>query len=207
VHRLRAAVVRSLDRKVCNTLNTCCVVNPEADAGRRVQALLDGLSEAGEARGQKFKLHIASGSEAIVFEKLYSKHIPVVRASGTVLEPQAEVIDRDRLGTEWEWEETPEVSLVGVESVDEAVRMFNELSPRLVGTLVSEDSTEHERFFAMLDAPFVGDGHTRWVDGQFALNKPELGLSNWENGRLFGRGGVLTGDSVYTIRTRYRSAS
>ena len=122
-----------------------------------------------------------------------------------MLEPQAEVIDTEQLGTEWEWEETPEVSLAGVDSIDEAVRMFNDLSPRLVGSLVSNDAGEQERFFAMLDAPFVGDGHTRWVDGQFALNKPELGLSNWQNGRLFGRGGVLTGDSVYTIRTRYRS--
>ncbi len=43
---------------------------------------------------------------------------------------------------------------------------------------------------------------TRWVDGQFALNRPELGLSNWEFGRLFGRGGVLSGDSAFTLRTR-----
>ena len=40
---------------------------------------------------------------------------------------------------------------------------------------------------------------TRWVDGQYALDRPELGLSNWEHGRLFARGGVLSGDSVYTI--------
>ena len=43
---------------------------------------------------------------------------------------------------------------------------------------------------------------TRWVDGQYALGKPELGLSNWQFGRLFGRGGVLSGDSVFTVRTR-----
>jgi glutamate-5-semialdehyde dehydrogenase len=43
---------------------------------------------------------------------------------------------------------------------------------------------------------------TRWVDGQYALNRPELGLSNWQFGRLFGRGGVLSGDSVFTVRTR-----
>ena len=203
--QLRAAVIRSLDRKVCNTLNTCCVVNPEGDALQRVQAVLEGLEEAGQSRGQTFKLHVASGSEYIVSERIFSKQVEVRRASGPVLEPQAEVIDTEQLGTEWEWEETPEVSLVGVDSIDEAVRMFNDLSPRLVGSLVSNDAGEQERFFAMLDAPFVGDGHTRWVDGQFALNKPELGLSNWQNGRLFGRGGVLTGDSVYTIRTRYRS--
>ena len=47
-----------------------------------------------------------------------------------------------------------------------------------------------------------GDGFTRWVDGQFALLQPELGLSNWQAGRLFGRGGVLSGDSVYTVRLR-----
>ena len=203
---LREAVIRSLDRKVCNTLNTCCVVDPAGDSMQRVGALLAGLAEAGRPRGQAFKLHVASGSQHIVPEELFSKRIEVARAAGPVLETQAEVIDRDRLGTEWEWEETPEVTLIGVESIDEAVALFNELSPRLVGTLVSGDAVEQERFFAKLDAPFVGDGHTRWVDGQFALNKPELGLSNWQNGRLFGRGGVLTGDSVYTIRTRYRSA-
>ena len=33
------------------------------------------------------------------------------------------------------------------------------------------------------------------------LNRPELGLSNWSGGRLFGRSAVLSGDSVFTIRT------
>ena len=207
VGQLRAAVIRSLDRKVCNTLNTCCVVNPTGDSLQRVKAVLAGLVEAGKARSQPFKLHVASGSQHLVSKEFFEKRVEVARASGPVLEPQAEVIDTRDLGTEWEWEETPEVSLVGVDSIEEAVRLFNELSPRLVGTLVSGDAAEQESFFAKLDAPFVGDGHTRWVDGQFALNKPELGLSNWQNGRLFGRGGVLTGDSVYTIRTRYRSAS
>ena len=56
--------------------------------------------------------------------------------------------------------------------------------------------------FDTVDAPFVGNGFTRWVDGQYALDKPELGLSNWQFGRLFGRGGVLSGDSAFTIRTR-----
>ena len=48
----------------------------------------------------------------------------------------------------------------------------------------------------------MGNGFTRWVDGQYALDKPELGLSNWQSGRLFGRGGILSGDSAHTIRTR-----
>jgi glutamate-5-semialdehyde dehydrogenase len=61
---------------------------------------------------------------------------------------------------------------------------------------------EQEQFFAAVDAPFVGDGFTRWVDGQYALDTPELGLSNWQYGRLLGRGGVLSGDSIHTIRHR-----
>ena len=61
-----------------------------------------------------------------------------------------------------------------------------------------------ERFYAEIEAGFVGDGMTRWVDGQYALNRPELGLSNWQHGRLLARGGVLSGDSVYTVRARMR---
>ncbi|MDH3190619.1 MAG: glutamate-5-semialdehyde dehydrogenase, partial [Acidimicrobiia bacterium] len=71
-------------------------------------------------------------------------------------------------------------------------------------SLISEIPTEHETFFETVDSPFVGNGYTRWVDGQYAFNRPELGLSNWQFGRLFGRGGVLSGDSAYTVRTRAR---
>ena len=138
---------------------------------------------------------------------MFDDRVEVVRAEGPVREPQAETIAMAELGLEWEWEETPEVSILAVDSLDGAVRLFNDLSPRLVGTLVSNDAAEHARFFDTLDSPFVGDDHTRWVDGQFALGKPELGLSNWQHGRLFGRGGVLTGDDVYTVRLRYRSES
>jgi len=119
-----------------------------------------------------------------------------------VEEPLAEPLPEAELGREWEWEETPEVSLKIVESTDEAVRLFNQYSPQFVASLIAEDPAAKERFFAAINAPFVGDGFTRWVDGQYALNRPELGLSNWENGRLFARGGVLSGDGVFTIRTR-----
>ena len=198
------AVLRSLDRKVCNTLNTCALVHG-AGQGRRAAAVLRGLGRAGDARGSAFKVHVAQGSEGLVPPELFGREVEVVRADGPVCETQAEIIDPADLGLEWEWEETPEVSIVGVDSVDDAVRLFNDLSPQLVGTLLSKDAAEHERFFEMLDSPFVGDDHTRWVDGQFALGKPELGLSNWQHGRLFGRGGVLTGDDVYSVRLRYRT--
>ena len=198
---LKKAVARSLDRKVCNTLNTCCLIG--ARARDRARLVLEGLLEAGDARSRPFKLHVAAGDEDLVPQALFESEVRIVRAQGTVVEKQAEVISRESLGIEWEWEETPEITLVRADSLDEAVALFNAQSPRLVGTLVSEDPNEHRRFFETLNAPFVGDGHTRWVDGQFALNKPELGLSNWEHGRLFARGAVLTGDSVYTVRTRY----
>ena len=74
----------------------------------------------------------------------------------------------------------PEVTLVVVESVDEAVSLCNRYSPHFVASLISEDPAEHDRFYAAVDAPFVGNGFTRWVDGQYALNAPELGLSNWQ---------------------------
>lgn len=201
---LRQAIRRSLDRKVCNTLNTCCLVVGR-ETRHRADIVLSALQEAGAARGTAFKLHVAVGSEHLVPEVLFSNAVEIVRAEGTVIENQAETIAACDLGIEWEWEETPEISLVAVDSLAQAVALFNDLSPRLVGSLVANDPAEHDRFYATLDAPFVGDGHTRWVDGQYALNKPELGLSNWQNGRLFGRGGILTGDSVYTVRTRYRS--
>ena len=198
---LKQAVVRSLDRKVCNTLNTCCLIGPRARDHARV--VLEALREAGAARGQPFKLHIATGDEDLAPQALYESDIRVARAQGVLVEKQAEMISREELGVEWEWEETPEVTLVRAESLDAAVALFNAQSSRLVGTLISEIPDEHGRFFDTLNAPFVGDGYTRWVDGQFALNKPELGLSNWAHGRLFARGAVLTGDSVYTVRTRY----
>ena len=75
-----------------------------------------------------------------------------------------------------------------------------------MATLLSEDLAEQDWFWANVDAPFVGDGFTRWVDGQFALSRPELGLSNWQQGRLFARSAVLSGDSVFTIRTRARQS-
>ena len=69
---------------------------------------------------------------------------------------------------------------------------------------MSDDADAQAWFSATVDAPFVGNGFTRWVDGQYALDAPELGLSNWEGGRMLGRGGILSGDSVYTLRYRAR---
>ncbi len=194
-----SVVYHSLDRKVCNTLNTCCIVESAAD--RLLPYFLDALDRAGRRRDATAKLHVAAGDEGRIPVEWFDP-ATIVRAEGPVEEPRTETIAGDMLGEEWEWEDSPEVTLKIVASIDEAVGLFNEQSPRFVASLVSGDAAEHDRFFATVDAPFVGNGFTRWVDGQYALEKPELGLSNWQTGRLFGRGGILSGDSVYTVRSR-----
>jgi glutamate-5-semialdehyde dehydrogenase len=196
--RFAAAVFHSLDRKVCNTLNVCCIVRDRA--GDLLPRFLDALWRAGERRGHGCKLHVCD--EHAVPEEWRSARVRVRRAEGDVEEALVEPQATDQLGREWEWEDTPEVTLKLVDDVDEAVALFNRYSPRFAAALISRDPAAHDRFFRSIDAPFVGDGFTRWVDGQYALDKPELGLSNWEHGRLFARSGVLSGDSVYTVRTR-----
>jgi glutamate-5-semialdehyde dehydrogenase len=144
------------------------------------------------------------GDEAAVPERWRSSKTVVRRAEGPVLEDQVESLPLDELGREWEWEQTPEVTLKLVDDLGEAIALFNRYSPRFSASLISEDPVAQERFYAEIEAGFVGDGMTRWVDGQYALNRPELGLSNWQHGRLLARGGVLSGDSVFTVRARMR---
>jgi glutamate-5-semialdehyde dehydrogenase len=180
--RFTAAVTNSLDRKVCNTLNVCCI--PEQRAAELVPILLDAVDKAAAALGATPVVHV---------EERSSGHLPADRG-----EPLA----TDALGTEWEWDAAPEVTIVVTGSVAEAVDLHNRYSPRFIASLISDDEVEQEAFYAAVDAPFVGDGFTRWVDGQYALDTPELGLSNWQFGRLLGRGGVLSGDSIHTVRHR-----
>ena len=109
-------------------------------------------------------------------------------------------ITDDELGHEWEWENVPECTVAVVADVDDAVERFNRWSPHFVCSVITTSDEVVEQVYATVDAPFVGDGFTRWVDGQYALRAPELGLSNWENGRLLGRSAILSGSSVHTVR-------
>lgn len=167
--RFRLAVQHSLDRKVCNTLNVCCIVAERADD--LVKVFAEAAHDAAGARGVQPVIH----------------HV----------EPEDPL-----LGVEFEWDSVPEVAVVVVDDLAAAAEQYNRFGPHFVVSLISADQANHDHFYAKVDAPFVGDGFTRWVDGQFALGQPELGLSNWQQGRLFGRGGVLSGDSVYTVRLR-----
>ena len=188
--RLRDVVAHSLDRKVCNTLNT--VVMTRSTVESNLQSVIDGISIAASQRNTHAVLHV----DELVSEAL-----------GKVVVPQDFVlvnIDHQLLGTEWEWENSPEVSIVVADSTHMAVEMFNRYSPSFVLSVVSDDDQEIDVAWRTSNAPFFGDGMTRWVDGQYALRKPELGLSNWQNGRTFARGGILSGDSIFTVRYRVR---
>jgi glutamate-5-semialdehyde dehydrogenase len=203
-HRLRACIFHSLDRKVCNTLNVLCL--PASRAPELVPLALGALADQGDRLGHGWRLHVVEGSETHVPGDLFTRRVRVLRAEGEREEPVADRVPEQTLAREWEWEGTPEITLALVSSIDHAVELFNRYSPRLVASLVSEDAAAQERFFASVDAPFVGDGFTRWVDGQYALRRPELGLSNREGGRLLTRSGILTGDGVYTVRMRMTQA-
>jgi glutamate-5-semialdehyde dehydrogenase len=202
--RFAAAVYHSLDRKVCNSLNVCCIVRERA--GDLVPLFLDALRRAGERRGGGCKLHVVVGDEEVAPKAWLEARVRVRRARGEFEEAQVDLLDLEDLGREWEWEETPEVSLAIVDTTEEAVALFNALSPQFAASLIAEDELAQRRFFETINAPFVGDGFTRWVDGQYALNRPELGLSNWRHGRLLARGAVLSGDSVFTVRARARQS-
>lgn len=196
--RLRAVVKNSLDRKVCNTLNVAVVLRDRAD--ELVPVVLAGADDAAAARSGRARVHVITGSEQSVPAEYAQRQIDVRRAGGDVREPQVSIDPLETLATEWEWEDTPELTVIVVDEVADAVELFNTYSPRFVASLISEDASARERFFADIDAPFVGDGFTRWVDGQYALQRPELGLSNWENGRLLGRSGILGGADLITQR-------
>jgi glutamate-5-semialdehyde dehydrogenase len=197
---LGAAVFHSLDRKVCNTVNTVCI--PELQAAELIPAVLHALERAGERLDTNPKLHVLDTSVEHVPEEWFTRIVPIARAGGSIEEPTAETLSESDLGQEWEWEQSPEMTLAVVQDVDHAVALFNQYSPRFVVSLISDDSDLQQSFFAGVDSPFVGNGFTRWVDGQYALNRPELGLSNWQGGRLFGRSGILSGDSAFSIRLR-----
>jgi len=195
---LHQAVLHSLDRKVCNTLNVVVVLRGRAH--ELVPVVLAALDHAASERSTSGRLHVVAGSETHVSADRFERTVAITRAAGIGDEPAASTIDESGLATEWEWEHSPEITLVVVDSVDHAVELCNRYSPRFVASLVTDDVAEFDRFYAAVDAPFVGNGFTRWVDGQYALNAPELGLSNWQFGRMLGRGAILSGDSVHTVR-------
>lgn len=198
--RFYEVVKHSLDRKVCNTLNVCCLL--KETAATFLPILFKGLQDAADSRGQQFKCHIVEGDEHYFSEELRNKDVVIQRADGQFTEKQIETLSEKELATEWEWEESPEITVKICDDLDHAIKLYNHYSPQFVASLISEEVSKHDYFFNHVNAPFVGNGFTRWVDGQYALNCPELGLSNWENGRMLARGAILNGESVFTLRVK-----
>jgi glutamate-5-semialdehyde dehydrogenase len=171
------AMLHSFDRKVCNTLNTV-VINARY-AHELVPVAFGALIQANA------KVHVANGSQHEIGEQFMSR---------------VDVIPVEDLRREWQWDTAPEVSLVVAADDDEAVELINTYSPRFVASIITADPDRFERFYDRVDAPYVSNAFTRWVDGQWAWDRPELGLSNWERGRILGRSGILSGDDVFTVR-------
>lgn len=184
--RLSQVIERSLDRKVCNTLNVIGI--PQSLATEVIPVIAKAISSAGERRGQVSIVHACPQS------------LPLLKMCDGSLELAP--LQDGELSVEWEWDDIPECSVFVFDDLKHAVEMFNEYAPNFIVSLVSDNKEEFEFVWRNIEAPFVGNGFTRWVDGQFALNKPELGLSNWQNGRVLGRGSILSGDSVYSVRYR-----
>jgi len=181
-------VLNSLDRKVCNTLNVVAMTldSPE----NNIQAVLNGVSDAATHRNTQGVVHVHSTSKKL----LDSCVIPV-----NVIIQWSDNID---YALEYEWENQPELALSFESNLHHCVASFNAHSPKFIVSCLSQDQRDHDLVWRECNAPFVGNGFTRWVDGQYALNRPELGLSNWQGGRLLARGGVLSGDGVHTVRLR-----
>ena len=93
------------------------------------------------------------------------------------------------------WEQSPEIVLLLLKA------LMKPLDFALFSSICCQLNYPRQRrtntFFNAINA-FIGNGMTRWVDGQYALHAPELGLSNWENGR-FWQDSILSG-GVYTTR-------
>jgi len=198
--RLYATLLHSLDRKVCNTVNVCVVARTHA--ATLMPVVLAALTDAAKKRNSAPKLHVVADAQTHVPHDWFSQTVTIQRAAGAQAEMRAETADVALLAHEWEWEESPEMSVVLCDDLADGIALFNRYAPRFVLSVLSDRPEDHVLAFNTAEAPYVGDGFTRWVDGQYALNVPELGLSNWEHGRLLSRGGILTGEGITTLRYR-----
>jgi glutamate-5-semialdehyde dehydrogenase len=110
--RFASAVVNSLDRKACNTLNVVCIVR--ARAPELVPLLAGALWRVGVAAGHGAKLHLSTGDLGWVPEKWLASRVMARRADGDHEEQFVESHDHPDLGLEWEWEATPEIWLAKI---------------------------------------------------------------------------------------------
>jgi len=185
--KVELLIYNSLDRKVCNTLNTICVLKKNAKT--IIKVILKVLEKRGQGLGHGYRLHVSKSA------KVFLPHLI-----------QADLIDEDKLGQEWEWDKVPEITIHAVDDLDSAIEFFNRQSSRFVASLISVNKKHQAQFINTIEAPFVGNGFTRWVDGQYVYHRPELGLSNWQEGRILGRSGILSGANLFTVKLIMRQS-
>ena len=185
--RFAVSLRHSLDRKVCNTVNVCCI--PSSRSRELVPIVAEILDAIGRSKDHRCTVH-AVGLDESEMDILNREFV------------KANQGNKEDLQVEWEWDLAPEMFLVKTKSLEESFSLCNQFSPQFVVSVLSEDAADLEMAWEVLNAPFVGNGFTRWVDGQYALGKPELGLSNWQSGRSLARGGILSGDDIRTFRYR-----
>ena len=80
----KSVIYHSLDRKVCNTLNTCCITKEAASV--LVPEFLAALTEASEIRGANAKLHITESTDSFIPE-VWRGNVQSERAE-EVIQPQ-----------------------------------------------------------------------------------------------------------------------
>ncbi len=85
VQRFESAVRNSLDRKVCNTLNVCCI--PKTRVDDLVPAFLDVLEDLGRELGHGCKLHVVDGDPRVVPSEWLDAEINIRRTDGHRREP------------------------------------------------------------------------------------------------------------------------
>ena len=78
--RFALTVRHSLDRKVCNTLNVCCIVRERA--GELVPVFLEAVDDAAAGRGSEARIHATAEALAHVPATARTRRVVVDRADG-----------------------------------------------------------------------------------------------------------------------------
>jgi glutamate-5-semialdehyde dehydrogenase len=177
-------------------------------AGRRAGPGVPGrdcAAPSGASRQASPRLHVVAGSEAFVPAEWFHTTVSIDRADGTSDEPMRHACRRvgpggrvgvgGRAGGHARRGRRPRRTASSSATATAPLRRLARQRP----TRAEHDGSTSGR------RPVRRDGFTRWVDGQYALDKPELGLSNWQHGRMLGRGGDPLGRQRAPCATGRRS--
>ena len=118
-----------------------------------IPVFLEALDAVATGLGADVRLHVVAGSEQWLPAGCFDRRIVVERVAGPSDEPFASTIDESGLATEWEWERSPELTLVVTTDVADAVALCNRYSPRFVTSVITADPAEFEQCYASARHP------------------------------------------------------